>query len=230
MDPASLPALPCLLSQPRLTPYLAACAGDQGQAVRLYTWNIAAASAFWGPVHALEVVLRNAEHTQLVTRFGQDDWWSNPRVQLHKSMADQLQQAIVAAGKTAGRQSRVMIADDVVANLSFGFWSGLVGKGQGGAQYETQFWQPALSKAFPGYTGRRAPLHSQLESLRLFRNRIAHHEPIFGRHLAADHATILRVAGYLAPDADAYIAGHSRVPAVLTARPAAVTSGQGSAF
>ena len=39
-----------------------------------------------------------------------------------------------------------------------------------------------------------------LDYLRTFRNRIAHHEPIFGRHLAADYTSILEVAGWICPD------------------------------
>ena len=76
----------------------------------------------------------------------------------------------------------------------------------------------------------QATLQSRTESLRLFRNRIAHHEPIFGRHLAADHASILLVAGWLEPDVRRWIADHSRVPGTLARRDRCVDVGDVCAF
>jgi hypothetical protein len=67
---------------------------------------------------------------------------------------------------------------DVVAALPFGFWSGLLAPG-GSAQYETKYWQTFLHKAFPQFLGPRSQLYRDVDSLRLFRNRIAHHEPVF---------------------------------------------------
>jgi hypothetical protein len=56
--------------------------------------------------------------------------------------------------------------------------------------------------------------------MRLFRNRIAHHEPIHYRHLAADYATILLILGWVSPDFAAWVDGRSRVPVLLAAKPA----------
>jgi hypothetical protein len=55
--------------------------------------------------------------------------------------------------------------------------------------------------------------------LNRLRNRVAHHEPIHGRDLAGDHVDLLAVAGWMHPMVAAWIAGLSRVPAVLAARP-----------
>jgi hypothetical protein len=55
--------------------------------------------------------------------------------------------------------------------------------------------------------------------LRDLRNRIAHHEPIFSRDLAADDRTILEVIGWMCADTRAWVVHHSEVPAILADRP-----------
>lgn len=229
MDPASLQGLPALISVPRLAPYVAACAGDVAEAVRLYTWNVEAAASFWACIHVLEVGMRNSMHAQLGARFGQGDWWEAQGIVVHKVTLGQIQSARRAARGSAAKSGRAVVPDDVVAALSFGFWSGLLGSG-GPCQYETQFWQPALHRAFPDYIGSRKGLHKELDSLRLLRNRLAHHEPVFARHLAADLAAILRVAGYISPDLREYIDSHTTVPETLARRERAVSRGHATRF
>ena len=111
--------------------------------------------------------------------------------------------------------------------LSFGFWTGLLGRGNA---YEHRLWIPALRHAFPNYRGSRTHLHGVAESLRLLRNRIAHHEPVFDRHLAADHASILKLAGYLDDDVRGWIDSQSRVSEVLSRRGQCVVKGVNTSF
>jgi len=216
----------------RLQPYLDNKRGDLGQALRLYTWNIQAASAFWGPLHVFEVALRNAFHSQLAARFGQADWWDSPNIHFTHVGAAMVAQAKTSASRVAAVKGRPLQTGDVVAALSYGFWSSLAGPG-GGCQYETQFWQPALIKAFPNNQvvgTRRAAMSRNLESVRLFRNRIANHEPIFRRHLAADHDTLIRLADAIDHDLADYMSSHSRVVDVLAQRNGLVTTGIGAKF
>ncbi|WP_157361974.1 hypothetical protein [Haloechinothrix halophila] len=58
-----------------------------------------------------------------------------------------------------------------------------------------------------------------MTKLRKLRNRIAHHEPIHARDLAADFTRLLDSAGRVAADLAAHIDLTSRVPAVLMQRP-----------
>lgn len=229
VDPSAFSELATLLSQPRLSPYCEACGGDVGRALRLYTWNVEVSSAFWGCVHAVEVGVRNAMTARLANRFDRTDWWNHPGVSLHRLNRNQVRVASRAAARAAANAARNVVPDDVIPALSLGFWSGLLGNG-GDSQYETQFWQPSLRHAFPSYSGSRTALRQEMESLRLFRNRIAHHEPIFSRHLAADYAAILRVAGYLSDDLRDYIDSHSRVVETLARRERAVTNGYATRF
>ena len=228
MDPATIANLPDLISSPRLGTYLQATA-SQGEALRLYTWNIEASSAVWSELHAFEVIVRNTMHDTLATGLARPDWWNHSRVAFHQIGKDQLSKAQDDAAKSCQRKRRTMLPEDVVASLSLGFWTGLVGLGST-HQYETLFWQPHLRKAFPGYSGQRGKLSSDLESIRLLRNRIAHHEPIFGRNLWGDHLRIVRVASYIDADAATYIDTQSRVDSVLQKRDGCVRLGIGTSF
>src|SRR4051794_19174016 len=63
------------ISADRFARYESDMGGDADLALRLYVWNIAVTSAFWGPLQVLEVTLRNALHERLTARFSREDWW-----------------------------------------------------------------------------------------------------------------------------------------------------------
>ncbi|HWU11464.1 MAG TPA: hypothetical protein VN520_34775 [Streptomyces sp.] len=200
-------------SQPRMEPYLDACDGDVSQAGRLYWWNVEVCAALYGPLHCLELALRNALHGTLTDHYGRADWWEAAPLN-----AQGLRLVAKARSKCAGRQGsgrRSVEADDVVAELSFGFWAALL---SGGSGYDRKFWVPVTHKAFPHYAGRRDALYDALWSLVLLRNRVMHHEPVHKRHLAADHAKIYRLLGYLSHDLVREVRTMDRFAAVLRHR------------
>ncbi|MDG4822473.1 hypothetical protein O7635_11490 [Asanoa sp. WMMD1127] len=201
------------LSPARVEPYLRGMGGDRPAAIRLYEWNTAISGAFYESLAHLEVGLRNGINDQLRAMAHRDDWWDSPALTLTASALDML---VKAKGEVARRANSK--PGHVVAALPFGFWVGLLSAGRG-CNYETTLWRPAIHRAFPHYRGPRAPLHQRLETLRLLRNRIAHHEPIHRRHLAADYGTLLLAAGWLSADFAVWIRSTSRIPAVLAARP-----------
>ncbi|WP_405644055.1 hypothetical protein [Streptomyces uncialis] len=192
----------------RLTRYLRAAQGDVAAAQRLYWWNIEASSALFGPLHCLELALRNALHHQLTQRYSREAWWE-------EAPLDPAGRRLVtkAHDKCARRGNTPVVPGSVVAELTFGFWTALLSRG-----YDRHFWVPVLHRAFPHYRGRRDDLYDGLSSLVLLRNRIMHHEPIHHRDLAADHAKIYRMLGSI----DARLAEEAqamdRFPAVLARR------------
>jgi hypothetical protein len=216
-DDAVLDALVGSLSPERIATYLAATGGDRGRALRLHTWNTAVSAAFYGPLQGLEVALRNAMHRELAATYG-PAWYDDP-----------------ACGFDAGTERRIEAAKDglrrggyavypphLVAALPFGFWVALLGRGgRGGGlgapkrNYEMTLWRPCLHKAFPHARVSRVQAHQPLDYLRTLRNRIAHHEPIFARHLAADYRSILVVAGWISPETRDWIDHHNRVEEML---------------
>lgn len=216
LSDAVLDALQASLSPERFATYLAATWNDRAKALQRYTWNTALSAAFYGPLQGLEVAVRNAMHREL-TRCHGAAWYDNPRARLDAGTLDRIR-----AAKEELRRSRYPVdPPHLVAILSFGFWVSLLGRGGRPAgqgtkcDYEMTLWRPALHRAFPLARLRRADVHSRLDYLRTFRNRIAHHEPIFGRHLQADHDSILIATGWISEEVRDWIAFHSRVPRLL---------------
>lgn len=202
--------MPRAFSRLRLARYVASARGNAAMAARLYWWNVEASAALYGSLHCLELALRNALHHQLSLAYGRDDWWAvaplNPNGQ-----------RLVVKARTKCERRRLVPApaDDMVAELSFGFWASLVSSG---SRYDRLFWVPTVHKAFAHYSGRRDALYDGLWSLVLLRNRIMHHEPIHHRDLAADHAKIYRMLGYLDPQIAKEAQAMDRFPVVLASR------------
>ncbi|MFE7765809.1 hypothetical protein [Streptomyces sp. NPDC057438] len=195
------------LSLPRLRRYIRAAHGDARAAERLYWWNVEASAALVGPLHCLELALRNALHSALVRHHGRPDWWeAAPLNERSRRLVD-------SASRSCGRRLRRTTPDDVVAELTLGFWVSLLSSG-----YDRHFWVPVLHSAFPHYGGRRDDLYRDLTSLVLLRNRVMHHEPVHHRHLAADHGTLYRVLGHLSPEFAKEAQAMDRFPDVLTDR------------
>jgi hypothetical protein len=206
--PAEPPAwIRSALSLPRFIPYIRTAGGDIDTAVRLYWWNIEISSAFYGPLHCLELGLRNALHQRLLAHYRRPDWWAAaPLSPAGARMVADAEAKLRRRGPAGGT------ADDVVAGLSFGFWVALLSRG---AAYDRSFWVPALHRAFPGYSGPRSTLHDNLLAMVFLRNRIMHHEPIHHRDLRADHQKVYRILGYLSPELAVLARTLDRVPAAL---------------
>jgi hypothetical protein len=196
-----------VLSPPRFAPYLDASGHDLGAAIELYWWNLDISAAFYRPLHCLELALRNSVNDQLFLHFGRSDWWTvapltgDARLQLARS-----------ANKLAQR-GHPHSPDDIVAALTFGFWVSLLGK-----NYDRGLWVPCLHRAFPYYRDSRKELHNDLHRMLWFRNRVMHHEPILHRRLDVDHATLIRLVGYISPSMVKELAAHDEVAQLLQER------------
>lgn len=84
------------------------------------------------------------------------------------------------------------------------------------ANHEMTLWRLALRGAFPHASSlNRTGAHTPLDHLWTFRNRIAHHEPIFQRHLQQDYQNILNVMTWVCLQKMAWMEAHCRVPEIL---------------
>lgn len=206
--PNGLHEIEAALLSGRSDAYLVAAGDDPEKAIRLHMWNVSVSAAFYELLPMLEIPLRSAMHGQLAKRYG-PAWYDN--VDLDKGALDRLAHA----------KSKLALSGDgnarVVAALSFGFWVSLLGPGGRlpagrNANYEMTLWRPALRRAFPCREKlTRKQAHSLLNDLRILRNRIAHHEPIFSRDLAKDHKRILDAIGWMSPKTAALAERRSRV-------------------
>jgi hypothetical protein len=76
------------------------------------------------------------------------------------------------------RQSLSVPNGQVIAQLTLFFWERLFS-----TEYESSLWRPVLKRVFPDKALRRADVALQLERICQARNRIAHHEPVYGHRL-----------------------------------------------
>lgn len=161
-----------------------------------------------------EITLRNAISGTFQRIFG-PDWPQNPRFR-----AILRPQADASIQKTITRLNEIgqpIVTDRIVAGLSFDFWVGSLTH-----DLEHQVWQRALHTTFPHLQrgrGARRLLLNNARAAKDFRNRVAHHEPIF----KADHSKIqhdiVRGIGYRCQHTARWVAHHSRVGAILRQKP-----------
>lgn len=211
-DEATLRSLSRIVGAARLSRYLVERQGSQIEALRLYSWNIEASAALLGAYAALEVGVRNPMHDRLCAVFARTDWWEDaPLRPLERAQIDS------ACAYLDRRKGNEWGAGHLVAELRPSFWEGLLVN-----RYHAALWERGLASAFPNYTGRRSALRERMERLRLLRNRAAHHEPIFARDLRVDHRYMCELAGFIDPELQTWISTHSRLPEIVSARPAAI--------
>lgn len=216
------------LTPGRFAKYLKAAGGDPGLGLALYEWNSEIAAAFLRDLGHLEVAVRNAYDRALLTHPAVlDGEWltaSSCALLFPKHVANDKngnpqdknatpRANVRDARRHSGFEAGVVPRGKAVAELMFGFWSYLTDD-----LHEKSLWVPALHTAYVPGTD-RARLHVALGELRDFRNRVAHHESVFDRHPENHRRRIVYVARSLSPDLHQHLAQHSRLPAVLAARP-----------
>lgn len=191
----------------------AAAASDEDE-MEHYAYNMALAGAYLGPLHILEIVTRNAMHSRLVAHTKRKDWWDSPKVHLVNKHQDDLSSAEDKVDRQLKDTGRQRTPDDVVAALDFGFWTGLMGKGDAhrGSPYEREIWQPAVQHAFPRYHGDRGALSSRFNTVRKFRNRVTHHEPVHTSNVTSTKDEILRLISFVSAPTATWVSRRSRLP------------------
>jgi hypothetical protein len=185
------PGIEETLSLDRFGTYLGWAAGDRNAAVRLYTLNAQLSESLYTPLHMLEVALRNRIHQVMQAAHG-EGWFDMQEHQLNPVQADMLAKAradLAEKGKaeTPGR---------IVASLTFGFWTAMLGK-----EYET-LWQTTLkdiARREDGKGLRRKDFTKSLGAIRTLRNRLAHHETVLHWDLPKHYGNIMQMTAWLSP-------------------------------
>lgn len=212
-------AIKAALSAPRLGTFEAECT-DQGsglqEALALYAWNAQVSAAMLAPLHICEVVVRNAVSDALTLVYGEQWPWSrgletslvspskgfNPRRELDRARTNKA---------TTGK---------VIAELKMNFWETMFT-----TRHDQRLWNRHLLGVLP-HLDRSTPINvlrgriaEDLKQLRLLRNRIAHHEPIFKRTLADDFAKIQELIGFRCPTTSAWMVEHQQAQALIASKP-----------
>ena len=168
----------------------------------------------------LEIAIRNAVANRMTAYHGTPDWTTAPKPPFEWKTKEQdgIRRAVAqarraayakldAAGKrsldarafpvgartglshsdrVSARQKAIAVpSGQIIAQLTLFYWKRLFS-----ADYEATLWKPALRDLFPNKKVGRAEVAGHLEALYEARNRIAHHEPLYGSRLRRALAAI----------------------------------------
>jgi hypothetical protein len=189
-----------------------------------YLFSVASAEALTPALHFLEVTLRNAIYEAIATRFaasnGVDiphcwlDWSANDTV-LYRDPAQPWRddfQKVQAAKREIARDGRAVETGRLIAELSFGFWTGLFAGHYGGRAGDPdpkKLWPDLLPMVFPMLPvedRKRAFVAERLNAIRKIRNRAFHHEPLWRRRPVTDLKLVTETIGWM----DATVAALAR--------------------
>lgn len=197
----------------RTQPYAQLAGGHSRNTVALYKWNIKLSAAFMELLAVTEIVIRNAMYEQLSTwchkNGGRHEWLTDhsdlpqPLAPLFAAVrSGAVSYAMDAKGvrdeNPAHRRSGHPLTEgDVLSQISFGKWHGLVPHDKAQKEdpttngYRRQIWDESLSQAFAPGTD-PDEVRWMLYRLSYFRNRVAHHECIISSPLRAGRNHPLR--------------------------------------
>ena len=188
------------------------CSPSCRQTLAWSDWETDVSKAMYELLRNLENVLRSTISARLTAHYGRADWWNAPKLRLTYGTKNKLKEAETKLYRAAAPLTPTAVQREV----TLGFWVSLIGRG---ADYETQLWRP-MSGGFPGYRGRREPLHRRLDHLRVLRNKVAHQDRIGGRDLLADRRSVLTSIGYVSEAAARRVdAANAAIPGLLASQP-----------
>lgn len=200
-------AVRAAISAERLARYVAQCNGCQDAALDLYSLNMALCEAFYTPLQAVEVCLRNGLHDAMRAEYA-THWMTNGGPPLDADAAEKISAAI----ESRQQSGKAIAPPDIVAEIGFSFWVGLLGP-----RYDATLWRSTLHKTFRGKPKgfSRKVCHGRFNAIRRFRNRVAHHEPILDRDPMKMHTELIEAIGWLSPDKAQWTSERSRAPLVF---------------
>jgi hypothetical protein len=144
----------------------------------------------------------------MATAYG-ELWFKNGSPPLN----DDSSRIIFEAMEELKKDRRPLTPGRVVAELKFAFWVGLLGP-----QYDATLWRKCLYHGFPSAGGRpRKAIHGRFNAIRRFRNRVAHHEPIFQSAPIKRHQEIIEAISWMCRHTSAWALDQSRLPLVAAA-------------
>lgn len=173
------------LSASRLSSYVAVCGHTNGKILKLYEANLRLSKAFYPLLSLYEVILRNAINNELTTHFADPDWLINQQsgFMSHHSLSYRdartgrmkhnhfLKNSVAKSIQNAGG---VATQGKIIADLNFGFWTALFDR----THYAILAGRPIqiFTNLPPG--ANRNLIQTHLKTIREFRNRVYHNEPI----------------------------------------------------
>jgi hypothetical protein len=181
MQPLNSALFERMVSKPRLQSYRGYFhVRTTEEAVGLYMWNCELSAQFWSLLALFEVVLRNGIHHAFSQALGGVDtfhWYDGRHLALKQKTLDSVAKIRFEGG--AG-----LSPDEIVSRTTFGFWPAAL-KAVPNSKAHIIFPQifsdhpfSARAAAWSANQDRARQLQS-LYDINVFRNRLAHHEPVW---------------------------------------------------
>lgn len=186
---------------------------NRERAIALHNHTLQLGSSLMSMIALFELSLRNGTNHQLARYFGETDWMlpGNSTVPLKKFERDTIQRATQLARKAtysklshkekshldvfafpggvpigASHETRVRARQklfvvshgQIISQTTLSFWKRLYSP-----EYDNDLWKTSLKRVFPDKRLKRSHISSSLEVVYSTRNRVAHHEPVYGDRL-----------------------------------------------
>jgi hypothetical protein len=183
------------------------------RAIALHNQTLQLGSSLMSMIALFELALRNSTNMRLAETFGDHDWLVSGSgvIPLLKPEKGKIKEAIKHArkakyAKLSHKEKKLLDAfafpgavpigtshedrvrerqklfvvshGQVISQTTFYFWKRLYG-----AEYENSLWKPCIKRVFPNKKLDRSDIASALEKVYAIRNRVAHHEPVYGDRL-----------------------------------------------
>ncbi|HEX4139367.1 MAG TPA: hypothetical protein VHY09_03400 [Candidatus Methylacidiphilales bacterium] len=200
------------LSAKRLESYRPPGASNE-KTVQMYLWNAAISEALFPMLQQLEVAFRNTLHQSIGTAWNDSHWLMNGLSILDLREVEKVRDSKLSLQ----RQMKPVTEDDLVGELSFGFWTSLTD-----SRYD-RHWPRFIKNAFPHCINSmrtRDEISSRANKLRKLRNAVFHHHSIWHwSNLEQHHRDGFALISWISPELTRITKAQDRFPGIFAARP-----------
>lgn len=214
MEHLSVEFLVSLFSKPRISKFLDETDSPH-HLLNKYHRNIILSEAMIPVLHYLEILLRNQIDKVLRKHFG-EEWLLSLPLKLMISYKD-IKKISEIINKIKRENRSACLHDNILSQMTFGFWCSFFNK-----KYDPILWhrKDSFKTAFPYLPKskrRRVFIERKLLNIKIIRNRIAHHEPVWNHEVSIDevHKNCCEIIKFISPEALSLLSTIDRFPYVL---------------
>ena len=195
MNPAFFQPIEGILHTERIDAYRRDGA-DPTITLARYLLNMALSESLYPALQFAEIALRNAVHRELSARCATDAWYDSPLARLTPWQQDQ----VTEAKDTLRKHRKPVTSGRIVAELTFGFWTGFFNNCHARTGIGSHLAKHAFPYA-PAPEQYQAKLDKRWQDIRDLRNRVFHQERILHwKDLDARHQAILEIIAWMSPE------------------------------
>lgn len=225
----SLAALERALSPERLRAYRCLDDRDETDGLARYIWNAALVTAIQPLLHVIEIAFRNelsrAARTITASRSYRYDSIPSWLDAVPSMLLEHEREKVVHAKTYLGDDPRSQTEGHLIAKLDFGFWIALCREPYSDRRADgPRLWNRALTMVCakrPAQVATRAEIYHRFDDVRKYRNRIAHHEPIWDRDFMSRFAFLIDTLRWMSPKMADAVEQTSAARPLFAAGPAA---------